>query len=56
MRLHTMALPDLVTRCRVTDSWGRFVSPTVAEKYNLDPIPYQGIDQIVEVDKNGQKL
>ncbi|KAH7376980.1 YjeF N-terminal domain-containing protein [Plectosphaerella cucumerina] len=35
---------------------GRFVSPTVAEKYNLDTIPYKGIDQVVEVDKNGQRL
>ncbi|KAH6683745.1 YjeF-related protein [Plectosphaerella plurivora] len=35
---------------------GRFVSPTIAAKYNLDRIPYQGIDQVVEVDRNGRKL
>ncbi|TDZ29618.1 NAD(P)H-hydrate epimerase [Colletotrichum spinosum] len=36
--------------------FSRFVSPGIAEKYNLDLPPYEGIDQVVEVDKNGQKL
>lgn len=35
---------------------GRFLPPSVAEKYDLDIPPYSGIDQIVEVDKSGQKL
>ncbi|GKT42795.1 NAD(P)H-hydrate epimerase [Colletotrichum spaethianum] len=35
---------------------GRFVSPGIAEKYNLDIPQYEGIDQVVEVDNNGQKL
>jgi NAD(P)H-hydrate epimerase len=35
---------------------GRFLSKAVAEKYNLTVPPYQGIDQIVEVDKDGHKL
>ncbi|KAK1569752.1 YjeF N-terminal domain-containing protein [Colletotrichum navitas] len=35
---------------------GRFVSPGIAEKYNVDIPPYEGIDQVVEVDNNGQKL
>ncbi|KAK1987696.1 YjeF N-terminal domain-containing protein [Colletotrichum cereale] len=34
----------------------RFVSPGIAEKYNLDIPLYEGIDQVVEVDNNGQKL
>ncbi|KAF4814312.1 NAD(P)H-hydrate epimerase [Colletotrichum tropicale] len=34
----------------------RFVSPGIAEKYNLDLPQYEGIDQVVEVDNNGQKL
>ncbi|KAF5512054.1 NAD(P)H-hydrate epimerase [Colletotrichum aenigma] len=33
-----------------------FVSPGIAEKYNLDLPQYEGIDQVVEVDNNGQKL
>ena len=35
---------------------GRFLPPQVAEKFNLDQPPYEGIDQIVEVDSNGHKL
>ena len=35
---------------------GRFLPPSVAKKYDLDIPPYDGIDQIVEVDKNGHKL
>ncbi|KAI3546438.1 hypothetical protein CABS02_08980 [Colletotrichum abscissum] len=35
---------------------GRFVSPGIAEKYNLEIPQYEGIDQVVEVDNNGQKL
>lgn len=53
-----MILPSPPARwCRIADnSWDRFVSPMVAAKYNLDRIPYQGIDQVVEVDRNGRKL
>ncbi|TVY94378.1 NAD(P)H-hydrate epimerase [Lachnellula willkommii] len=35
---------------------GRFVSPDVAEKYDLDLPEYEGIDQVVEVGSSGQKL
>ncbi|KAJ4386599.1 hypothetical protein N0V93_009497 [Gnomoniopsis smithogilvyi] len=35
---------------------GRFVSPAIAEKYGFQVPEYQGIDQVVEVDVNGQKL
>jgi len=35
---------------------GRFITPEVAKKYNIDFPPYQGIDQIVEVGEEGQKL
>jgi len=35
---------------------GRFLPESVAEKYNLSIPPYEGIDQIVEVDSNGHKL
>ncbi|KAK7537039.1 YjeF N-terminal domain-containing protein [Phyllosticta citribraziliensis] len=35
---------------------GRFLSASVAEKYGLDIPPYQGIDQVVEVPVDGQKL
>jgi NAD(P)H-hydrate epimerase len=35
---------------------GRFVSEEMAKKYNLDIPPYEGIDQVVEVDKSGHKL
>ncbi|GAB7351497.1 hypothetical protein MBLNU459_g2144t2 [Dothideomycetes sp. NU459] len=31
---------------------GRFLSPAIAEKYNLDIPPYEGIDQFVEVPVN----
>lgn len=34
----------------------RFVSPEIQKKYDLDLPEYEGLDQIVEVDKNGQKL
>lgn len=34
----------------------RFLSKAVADKYDLDVPPYQGIDQIVEVSAEGQKL
>jgi NAD(P)H-hydrate epimerase len=32
------------------------VSPDIKEKYDLDLPDYEGIDQIVEVGGNGQKL
>ena len=35
---------------------GRFLPPSVAMKYDLDIPPYQGIDQIVEVGKDGHKI
>ncbi|MCJ1228026.1 hypothetical protein MMC12_004685 [Toensbergia leucococca] len=35
---------------------GRFVMPLIAEKYNLDVPDYVGVDQVVETDRNGQKL
>jgi len=35
---------------------GRFVSPDIQEKYDLELPEYEGIDQIVEVGANGQKL
>jgi len=35
---------------------GRFLSKAMAEKYGLDPPPYQGIDQIVEISVQDQKL
>ncbi|CAN8100503.1 unnamed protein product [Discula destructiva] len=35
---------------------GRFVSPAIAKKYDFDVPEYQGIDQIVEVGTDGQKL
>jgi len=34
---------------------GRFLSKTVADKYDIDVPDYQGIDQIVEVKAEGQK-
>ncbi|KAF4621886.1 hypothetical protein G7Y89_g14462 [Cudoniella acicularis] len=35
---------------------GRFVSPDIAQKYELELPEYDGIDQIVEIGKDGQKL
>ena len=35
---------------------GRFLSEAVAKQYGLAIPPYQGVDQIVEVDENGHKL
>jgi len=35
---------------------GRFVSPKIAEKYDLELPEYEGIDQIVEVGLSGEKL
>ena len=35
---------------------GRFLPTEVARKYDLEEPPYEGIDQIVEVDQNGHKL
>lgn len=34
----------------------RFVSPDIAQKYDLDLPEYEGIDQVVEVGSNEQKL
>jgi len=33
---------------------GRFLTPEMAKKYDLDFPPYQGVDQIVEVDVGGK--
>lgn len=35
---------------------GRFLSPEMAEKYNLDIPKYQGLDQVVEIPVEGGKL
>ncbi|KAK3372620.1 YjeF N-terminal domain-containing protein [Podospora didyma] len=35
---------------------GRFVTPAIAKKYDFDLPAYEGIDQVVEVGPNGQKL
>jgi len=35
---------------------GRFVSPDIKKKYDLELPEYEGIDQVVEVGSNGQKL
>ncbi|KAM0817514.1 putative YjeF N-terminal domain-containing protein [Seiridium cardinale] len=35
---------------------GRFVSPSIAKKYDFEVPEYQGLDQIVEVSTTGQKL
>ena len=34
----------------------RFVSPDIAEKYDLYLPAYESIDQVVEVGSNGEKL
>ena len=39
-----------------TDALSRFVSPDVAEKYGLELPVYEGIDQVVEVGHQGEKL
>ncbi|KAK8000687.1 YjeF protein [Apiospora arundinis] len=35
---------------------GRFVSPSIAKKYDFEVPEYQGLDQIVETSPTGQKL
>lgn len=35
---------------------GRFLSPAIADKYNLDIPKYEGLDQVVEVSAEGGKL
>jgi len=35
---------------------GRFVPPGIAKKYDLDIPEYNGVDQVVETDVNGNKL
>ncbi|KAK7418657.1 hypothetical protein QQX98_003847 [Neonectria punicea] len=35
---------------------GRFVSPSIAKKYDLEVPEYVGVDQVVEVGSTGQKL
>jgi hypothetical protein len=41
---------------RGANEWNRFVSPDIQKKYDLELPEYQGIDQVVEVGSNGQKL
>jgi NAD(P)H-hydrate epimerase len=38
------------------DLLGRFVSPAIAKKYDFELPEYVGVDQVVEVGSNGQKL
>ena len=35
---------------------GRFLPPSVAKKYGLEMPAYQGVEQIVEIDQNGNRL
>lgn len=35
---------------------GRFLSPEMADKYGLDIPAYEGLDQVVEVPVEGEKL
>lgn len=35
---------------------GRFVTPEIATKYDLDIPQYEGVDQVVEIGVEGQKL
>lgn len=39
-----------------TNLYRRFVSPAIAKKYSFDVPEYEGIDQIVEMGTDGQKL
>lgn len=34
----------------------RFVSPSIAKKYDFEVPQYEGVDQVVEVGVSGQKL
>jgi hypothetical protein len=34
----------------------RFVTPDIQQKYDLELPAYEGVDQVVEVDRNGEKL
>jgi hypothetical protein len=45
---NTVLLADIMSH--------RFVSPDIAKKYDLQIPEYAGIDQVVEIDNNGQKL
>ncbi len=47
---------DQTSSCMVVDFLNRFVSPDIRKKYDLELPEYEGIDQIVEVGSNGQKL
>lgn len=38
------------------NAFSSFVAPSIADKYDFDVPPYEGIDQVVEVGLNGQKL
>jgi len=40
----------------VTDSQNRFVTPSIAKKFDFEVPEYKGIDQVVEVEVSGQKL
>jgi len=43
-------------RLSVADGKSRFVPPAIVEKYDFDLPEYEGVDQVVEVGSNGQKL
>lgn len=49
-------VPVLKGRLEVTDSQNRFVTPSIAKKFDFDVPEYKGIDQVVEVEVSGQKL
>ena len=35
---------------------GRFLSKEVADKYEIDIPPYEGVEQVVEIDQNGNRV
>ena len=49
-------VPKDSTEPVAADIYDRFVSPSIAEKYNFEVPKYEGIDQIVEVGNAGEKL
>ena len=54
-QLRTRSL-NVVQRVLISEPQCRFVSPSIAKKYDFVLPEYEGIDQVVEVDANGQKL
>jgi len=45
-----------IDECVLKGVRNRFLSQKIADKYELDMPEYQGLDQIVEVGVEGQKL